>query len=368
MWTLTNHTPFPAETGAYRTPDNAGFWGLWLVAGFSLRDGALPLFDPEQRPITPSFVFAEGDALARDADLTPPRPRVDLIVRAHAHQPAARREAEESRPRALGLRIGGWSKILEVHPPLYYQRNPTFGFGSPGIRVRADPDTPPALLCLDGAHGYGGPGHPLNPLGRGFRNVSEDPKASPPVVYLAGQTPAREGATEGTGTVPAQLGPISPLWEARRALGGTYDANWERRRAPLFPEDMSADYWQSAPPDQRLSRDLFAPGAALEAGGFATTGPFDAPGIYPLPLLSLRCDTKLSGLWQPAEAQLQRIEVDLDTMQVHVLYHAAWPLARADEDVAVSETVVELDHAQGFRVPAGAAGLFHKSPSLMREV
>lgn len=151
----------------------------------------------------------------------------------------------------------------------------------------------------------------------------------------------------------------------RAALGGTYDAAWQSRRAPLLPEDFDPSYWQSAPVDQRLPRPMAQP-AELQASGFDSTGPANRPSRYALPLLDLRCDTQIGRHWHPAEAQLQSIHVDLDARSVSVLYHAAWAIPRASADVDIAQTVVQLDNTRSFRVAAADAQLFHLKPSLQQ--
>lgn len=352
MWQLRNQTPFPAELRAYRTHDDAAYWGLWVGASFELRPDAPPLFLADQPPLGLSPEFAEDGSVRVDGDLVPHKEYVDLIVFGHAMQPPAEAEL----PHRVALQLGEWRKGLEVYPPLAWTR--------PG-RVTVDEDTPPARVSLGGTDSFGGADHAENPIGRGHglpERETEDLRLSdmppPAVVFPAGEEPPRRGAPGAVG----RLGPLSRLWEVRAALGGTYDETWQERRAPLLPTDLDPAYWQAAPADQRLTRPL-PEAPVLFAGGFDSTGTVEAHTSYPLPVLALECDTLIRGAWQAAEAMLQTIEVDLDARQVRLVYHAAWPITRAASDVDIGQTAVSLTDTKSFRVPAAEASRFHIAPS-----
>jgi hypothetical protein len=51
---------------------------------------------------------------------------------------------------------------------------------------------------------------------------------------------------------PVGFGPIATHWPQRLALVGTCDQAWEKNRRPLLPADFSREFFNVAPPDQRL--------------------------------------------------------------------------------------------------------------------
>src|SRR5690606_1552503 len=86
----------------------------------------------------------------------------------------------------------------------------------------------------------------LNPIGRGI----VDPDGFPDVSECA--APQIEGlnhpvTTPGEEMEPAGLAPVSPFWEQRAGLAGTYDGAWLEKRHPLLPKDFDFRFWQAAP-------------------------------------------------------------------------------------------------------------------------
>lgn len=338
MWDLSNKTPFVAELSAYRDQTGASFWGVWVKASFTLRDGRPPLFLADQVPLHRAPLFAgdspDGLPLA-DSDITPPKPLVDLIVAGRAEQPAD----DDAAP--ILLRLGGWSKTLWLHPP---QRWNWIG------RAARDPDATPQVVGVNGLAAFGGAGHPENPVGRG---ADKDGDAPPCLLTYPDEWPAKGGR----GIRAATFGPLARHWPVRARLGGTYDAAWEQRRAPLLPRDFDPAFWQSAPLDQRLPRPVAAD-AVLEVAGMVGSGPAAQPSRFALPLLDLTTSTRIKGTWHPKTPDLQTIAVDMDTATVTVTYHANWAIARAADDVTMETTAVLLNSTNGFRVAPAHAGLF----------
>ncbi len=311
MWEVRNKTPFAAHGGGFRDHAGASFWSVWIAATFALRADRAPLFVIPQMPVQQEPLFVENDperVLIRDSDITPPRARIDLTFRG-----AAPETQDADRP--LLFRIGDWQKRLTVG---------------------ADRDAR-GTVALDGTTAALSD---ATPLGR-----SPQDEVSPRVTVAGGGVPA--------------LGPVARHWAARSALGGTYDAAWQRSRAPLLPADMDPAFWQAAPADQRLGRPL-AEGATLDIGGLAQTGPVSAPTRLPLPWLTYRTTTLIAGRWHPAAAALQSIEVDLDTGQVRLVHQAIWPILRAADDITMTRTLVALGDTRGFRVGTDHAALFDR--------
>jgi hypothetical protein len=91
-----------------------------------------------------------------------------------------------------------------------------------------------------------------NPVGAGYRASGarfEDGLRCPNL-----EDPARPFKGWGDRPSPAGFGFISPSWEPRRSLGGTYDEKWAEERAPLLPKDFTRKFLSAAPPG------LVAPG------------------------------------------------------------------------------------------------------------
>ena len=97
-----------------------------------------------------------------------------------------------------------------------------------------------------------------NPAGSG---VAKDPKTlhGRPAPYF--EDPDKPlGAMMGS-PAPVGFGPIAQHWQARIALAGTYDENWQQTRSPLPPLDFSPTFFNVAPADQQL--DGYLPGEVV---------------------------------------------------------------------------------------------------------
>jgi hypothetical protein len=92
---------------------------------------------------------------------------------------------------------------------------------------------------------------PRNPVGTGFRAAGgfaehirlpnlEDPRA--PIKSFGDRPP------------PAGFGFVSPHWQPRAALAGTFDEAWNKDRSPLLPKDFNRKHMNAASPG------LVAPG------------------------------------------------------------------------------------------------------------
>ncbi|WP_437288268.1 DUF2169 family type VI secretion system accessory protein [Sorangium sp. So ce406] len=147
-------------------------------------------------------------------DLVPRLLQADVLWTGHAHAPQGR--PVETLPVRLGLFSStGWTLL-----------DKTLMVRKRGGFVR---------LPVDLEHAYGGIGFPGNPFGVGYAEGSGEPNILDP-------RDARR---------VAGFGPISQAMPVRRRLlGATPRALLEREIAEI-PDDLSWEYFQAAPPDQR---------------------------------------------------------------------------------------------------------------------
>lgn len=153
------------------------------------------------------------------ADLVPALPRPEVILVGHAYAPSGMTVSSL----AVRLFVGGDAPAVDKTLHVYGDRQG--GRGAPA---------PFSSIPLTYARAVGGPGTE-NPAGR----RPDDPRAYPNVV-----DPSNPWS-------PAGLGPIRADWPARRRA--------VRSRAPFevdglleVPDDLALEYFQAAPPDQRV--------------------------------------------------------------------------------------------------------------------
>ncbi len=132
-----------------------------------------------------------------------------------------------------------------------------------------------------------------------------EPFARMPIVYERAGGEAPNLSDPGGASWPAGFGPISRFWSERRAVLGPIDPALLDRSIPAIPEEMPWEYFQAAPPDQRIEmlhggEWLVLEGLDPELARVQTRLPPERavvciaerrPGTAGLSALDLACDT-----------------------------------------------------------------------------
>src|SRR5688572_6351652 len=143
-----------------------------------------------------------------------------------------------------------------------------------------------------------------NPIGfRGKRAASD--MAGQPVPNL--EDPTTPVSSIGDAGTPACFAPTCPAWLPRRAFAGTYDAAWQRSRAPYLPADFDPRFLMSAVPELVFEKPL--------TGG----EPFVIDGAHPegriafaLPATPLEVEIKVAGALERPPVQLETVLIAPD--------------------------------------------------------
>jgi hypothetical protein len=172
---------------------------------------------------------------------------------------------------------------------------------------------------------------PRNPVGVSYRASGkfeegvrlpnlEDPKA-----------PIRNYGDRPT---PTGFGFVSPHWQPRAALAGTYDVRWQKERAPLLPKDFDRRHLNAASPglvasgylrgDETVTATGVTPGGALS---------FALPAA-PRPLVRVALRDRAD---QRLETNLDTVIVEPDEMRVLLFWRANVALPTGPHDVAAIE-------------------------------
>lgn len=273
-------------------------------------------------------------ALLQSSDFAVMKPQVDVLVRGTAYAPSKGATAMQVAVRVKGAH-GSVDRAIAVFGDRTWSSTAM-------ARVPSAP-SPFESIPLGYGRAFGGPGYDKNPNGVG-----------------AGAFPSKDGVRrvpnfEEIGKLvtspddsanPAGLGGIHPEWPVRRALLGTYDKTWFRSRWPYYPEDFDHEFFQSAPPNQRLPR----------ATGDET---YELVGLHPkhgtlrgrLPGVRARVFAKRVG-----ESALVEIPIRLDTITFAAdddALHLVWRgTVRVTDDDAP-----EIEHLFATTEPLGAAVL-----------
>ncbi|MBK6404702.1 MAG: DUF2169 domain-containing protein [Holophagales bacterium] len=214
-------------------------------------------------------------SIRRASDLCPGKPGCDLVLlgRAGRTRPAPQVD--------VTFRVGAFGRDVRV----FGERRWSGATGVP------EPE-PFETMALTWENAYGGrdsdlpnPGafeeEPRNPVGRGFRGrgskrpVAGDrlPNVEDPAALVKGPFDRPQ---------PAGFGFVASHWQPRVSYAGTYDAAWQRQRAPLPPDDLDPRFHQRGAPGL-VAPDPPAPGAPVVVTGIVPHGEmrFALPRVVP---------------------------------------------------------------------------------------
>jgi hypothetical protein len=240
---LVNRTPFAASThvqmdgegqevlvavacATFYAPDDDG-----LVRLAAAQDPVRFIDEPRGDPASSSLAF--------ESDISPLKPRVDVIVEASAHAAPGQSASE----RVVSLRLADIHKTLRILGDRRSLRDasPMPFTTMPIVYERAlGGSTPQGEACVE------------NPVGVGWRgatSVDASVATVAPNVEYADPRAARHGGC----ALPAGFGIVSRHWQPRIGFAGTYDAAWLDTTWPLLPADLDPLFHQVAPLDQQMA-------------------------------------------------------------------------------------------------------------------
>lgn len=164
-------------------------------------------------------------------DMGYPKHRGEFLVYGSCHSPVPVPGMH------VGVTVGTISKSLQVTGRRYWN-----AAGVPG-----EPELFREIpVCWTNA--FGGEGYEQNPEGTGF---VPDKTGNRPLPLV--QDPHRLITSSGNNPEPAGFTAINQFWPQRSRFLGSFDDRWLRTRWPHYPHDTAPEYFNTAPPDQRLS-------------------------------------------------------------------------------------------------------------------
>jgi hypothetical protein len=257
------------------------------------------------------------------------KPATDVVLNGHAY--AAR---GTTRQMLVSLQVGPLSKQLLVCGDRVWFRS----LGS----LAASHPTPFEKMPLVYERAFGGwdRGHPdparhhcepRNPSGTGFRGTSGFQDGVPLPNIEDPQAPLR---SFGDRPAPAGFGFLSPHWQPRAALAGTYDADWQRQRAPLLPKDFDRRHLNAAS-SGLISRGYLRGDEPVRALGVTPNGTlsFTLPALGP-PRARIELAT---GVTSELALALDTVIIEPDEQRVQLFWRGHLVLRKGPLDVRAIE-------------------------------
>ena len=333
MLQLDNQTPFQALMAVL--PDTAAIDTLFVIVKATLTLRPRLSLAPDQLPVTLADEY-HGDpgasSLKRATEMHIGKHGTDVLLVGRAWAPGG-----QAAPDAwVRLTVAERQKTIHV-------------FGDRTWTSGGAPSTPRPFeaMPLVWERAFGGV-HQIvdrimaeerNPVGIGFagqRNVEESTGLRVPYLDDAAAPLERFGQHPA----PACLAPIAPHWLPRRGFAGTYDAQWQRKRAPYLPLDFDVRFFQSAAPEMIFDRFLQG-GEPVEVRGVTS----DAPISLTLPVANLNIEVKVAGASEHPAANLETVLIEPDENRMCLTWRAALPCDRK---------VLKVEKITVSRKPAGA--------------
>lgn len=336
MWQIENRTPFQTAGTFLRDENGHEVWCIALRASFQVNEAGQVFRAPDQSPVEMVPRYAGEDmsqTLIAEEDFIPFSPVTDVTLTG-AISP------QSSAPQPILLQFSVDNKIrkdLLLFPP----RQAQFRRGRWHLADVAD-----QIPCpLDWRESFGGAQPeddqtpPENPVGKGLALRSQRPEGTLidlPRIEAAGSDCLRDPKQ----ATAANYCPMPRWWQGRITRAGTFDAGWQQARAPLMPLDHDRRFACAAPLDQ-------LPATHLKGGETVTLQGFQ-PGpalMFRLPQLVLRAETVFDGGVQRQDFYLGRVNFDLGTGLLHLVWLSA---LRCDgRDHLIKRSRVSLQQISG---------------------
>ena len=162
---------------------------------------------------------------------------------------------------------------------------------------------------------------------------------------------------------PVGFGPIGRHWSPRSSYAGTYDEDWTRERAPLWPEDFDERFFLAASPGMHAVPHLRG-GETVVLSGVHPGGGFG----FRLPTVRLSCKSVYHGRTDRVAMRLDAVTLEPDEGSLTLAYRATVELGRGGDhrytvvrELEAGEATPPMDPVRGpgrgpGRGPAGGPG------------
>jgi hypothetical protein len=242
---ITNKTPFVFDPLFLADEEGRSLFVPIVKGTFHIRSSFPPVIAKKQLPVNP-IGEPRGDPARSSYKYEPEtafvKPTTDIVLIGHAY-PSAESKTEVN----VTLRVGELEKIVRVVGDRTWIK-------SLGMVIKDNPKPlEPIPLIYERAFGgwdaaepdpVNGRFEPRNPVGVGFpRKKFEEGLPLPNL-----EDPKRPLKSYGDTPPPAGFGFLSPNWQPRVKLAGTYDKAWQQTRSPLLPTDFDRRFFNAASP------------------------------------------------------------------------------------------------------------------------
>lgn len=315
LWVADNLTPFAVDRGFVRDVNGGELWVVVVRATFQVENDGTLVLAQEQLPVSraPAYCGAPGSSsLLFDSDFPITKHGTDVILHGHAWAPGRRAAPLVD----VGMQVGPMRKQLRVYGTRTWQNR----LGTSDLAAtQPEPFLKSPITYEDAWGGKDPKGNGYwasNPVGRGYANEpaslvhTELPSVEDPLEPLT--------QADAEPRKPAGFGAIAPHWPQRTRYAGTYDTQWQRERAPLWPNDFDVRFFHVAPDDQQVHGFLQG-GEHCELHNLTSDGKLS----FALPRNRIVTTTHFIDREEQRSADLHLVLLEPDLRRVQLVWHMA---------------------------------------------
>lgn len=309
MLQLKNHTPFAASLSVLSDLEGVECAYAIVKASFEFKTG-VPVLADQQTPLFATDIYwGEPDktSLRVAGEFSLPKPATDVLLLGSA---IALRD--NTRVAEASLSVGPLTKTLRLFGNRNWQKT-DFGWEATAPEVWE-------RIPLRWELAFGGIAPPVgdnpaefearNPVGRGFNGSDERLWEDRPLPNIEDPTQLiRHPADQ---PIPACFAPVASAWSPRKEYAGTYDAAWQKKRAPYLPTDFDPRFFQTAP------LGLVAPSYLAGGEPVEIIGCSASPLRFQLPICTLALVFDFNGKQTIQSPNLETIVIEPDAGRVQL--------------------------------------------------
>jgi len=332
MLQLANHTPFAASIAVL--PNAQGIDTLYvIVKGTATLQPTIALAE-EQVPVTMADEYY-GDpvhtSLKACSEMHLGKPGTDVLLVGQAWAAEGQPVTESF----VSVKVAERSKHIRVVGDRVWKGGRGCSSPDPFMSIPLTWERTFGGIFIEGDHASG---EQRNPAGCGFLG---DRKPAEFADQLAPNLidPRESFDRLGDEATPVCFAPIAPSWLPRRTFAGTYDNNWQTKRAPYLPDDFNARFFHCAVPELCFDRYLQG-GEPIEVHGASANGPL----LFNLPAPRLAIDIMVAGSNEQPPANLETLLIEPDANRICFTWRAALPCDR--KALKVEKVTVNLAGAR----------------------
>jgi hypothetical protein len=314
---ILNKTPFQAKSLLLQDADGRDQFVVAVKATFAIgANGSLTIAD-EQAEVQLEHEFRgepESSSMLKESEATLSKLSTDVVVNGHVFGGPGIRQLD------AGIRVGNLKNVCRVFGERHWIKR------TGGAYISDPAPFEEVALSYENAFGGADTSHedpalhamePRNPVGCGLSAK----KSRLPLEELgvpSMEDPAQLLKSLGDKPAPVGFGFMSPLWQPRQSLAGTYDQKWQDERMPHLPEDFDHRFYNSANP-KLISDNHFQGGEIIQLVNIGKTRKlrFELPKID-FEIVNVITSTKKSLM----EARLNTVLIEANESRVTLLWKA----------------------------------------------